>query len=143
MQNAAKDGSFESMQRYPNQPYCQQSHLTPQGAVQELLNGLQAKHKYIDELDLFQQDFSERKVLVKSTVYPRTYQSANAFMFGFLSDYDTQLKIYKARIDFCSEKDSGLNCHCPGLEKYSKPQKSMVKMSKPLLQTIEIGRAHV
>lgn len=136
MQNADKDGSFESMQRYPNEPYCRQSYLTPQGAVQELLNGLQAKHKYIDGLDLFQQDFSERKVLVKSTVYPRTYQSANAFMFGFLSDYDTRLKIYKAKTDFCSEKDSGLSCHCPGLEKYSKPLKNMRKMSKLLLQTI-------
>lgn len=136
MQNEKVDVNFENMQPFPNQPFCRQSYLTPQGAVQQLLNGLKAKHKYINHLDLFEQDFSERKVIAMSTVFPRTYQSANAFLYGFLSDYDVKVKIQRARTDFCSEKNSGLSCHCPGLGKYSKPQRTMRKMNKSTLQTI-------
>lgn len=130
MQNEEAEENFEFLNPYPNQPYCRQSYLTPQGAVQELLNGLKAKYKYIDQLDLFRQSFNERKVIAKSTVYPRTFQSATAFMFGFLSDFNVRVKIHKARTDFCSERDSGLVCQCPGLSNYAKPQNNMRKMSK-------------
>ncbi|XP_062614217.1 2-phosphoxylose phosphatase 1-like [Saccostrea cucullata] len=136
MQNEDANENFEFLHPYPNQPYCRQSYLTPQGAVQALLNGLKAKYKYVDQLDLFGQNFSERKIIVKSTVYPRTYQSANAFMFGFLSDFNAIVKIQKARTDLCSEKDSGLRCYCTGMEKYATPQRNMRKMSKSSIQAV-------
>ncbi|GFS17888.1 acid phosphatase-like 2 [Elysia marginata] len=108
---------FNRWALYPSRPECAEGQLTGQGAIQQVLSGLHLHQRYTESPNNLRVDYST--VAVHSTVTSRTYQSALAFMYGFLPEFDhKQLKVKgTSSILFCdSNAVPGSVCFCPGLE---------------------------
>ena len=102
---------------YPSRSECGEGQLTGQGAMQQVLNGLHLHQRYAEPPHNLRLDHST--VAVHSTVVSRTYQSALAFLYGLLPQFDRkQIKIQSTpTLMFCDSKAApGSVCLCPGLE---------------------------
>ncbi|KAK3105437.1 hypothetical protein FSP39_025249, partial [Pinctada imbricata] len=110
---------FAFWETYPNDATCDSSKLTPTGAYQHLINGRNLYYKYAVKWKLFGSNVSNIDYQIRSTEVSRTFQSALAFMYGFLQNFNfSNLLVKKSPINFCSEKLSGHKCNCPGKMKY-------------------------
>lgn len=108
---------FNRWTLFPSRSECSEGQLTGQGAIQQVLNGLHLHERYTEPPHSLQIDHST--VAIHSTVVSRTYQSALAFMYGLLPDFDLrQLKVKgTSSILFCdSNAYPGSVCFCPGIE---------------------------
>ncbi|XP_052760141.1 2-phosphoxylose phosphatase 1-like isoform X2 [Mya arenaria] len=96
---------FNNWSLYPNKAKCGPSELTSRGALQHIRNGQHLFKKYIARHGLIslKENYSSQ-VIVKSTAYSRTYQSANAFLYGFLPQYNVSILgiQYSQSLEFCS-----------------------------------------
>ncbi|KAK6176468.1 hypothetical protein SNE40_014752 [Patella caerulea] len=117
---------------YPNRAVCDSSFLTPVGALQHIINGVHFNQKYVQNLKLFKEVFSPDQVKIKVTEYSRTYQSAMAFLYGFLPTFNlTELNVQLTRnIFFCSEKAVGSSCECPSIQHFKKLSNREVMSAK-------------
>ena len=102
---------------YPQSRVCAGAQLTGQGALQHLQLGRQLHGAYVLKHRLVSQgNGSElREVLVRSTDYSRTFQSAVALVYGLLPHLNfTQLPLQLAALTtMCSTRLTGLQCKCP------------------------------
>ncbi|XP_013791443.1 2-phosphoxylose phosphatase 1-like [Limulus polyphemus] len=107
---------FHSFPPYPYSKQCWSGHLTQLGALQELRLGRLLGNLYNKHWNLLSQTWNVQNVLVFSTMYARTFQSALAFMFGFLPSLspDKKLTIHAVEdTSFCGKHNL---CRCPGLK---------------------------
>ncbi|KAA0189236.1 hypothetical protein HAZT_HAZT001638 [Hyalella azteca] len=124
-------GSFSKYPVLPSLYHCSAAHLTPVGVVQHLKLGKVLKEIYINNLNLFSHPWEIDDVVIHSTKFRRTYQSALAFLHGFLPKFDvSQLRVVEGRsVSFCNN-----NCRCDRLalldEKYDQERK-MFRNSHP------------
>ncbi|ELU13270.1 hypothetical protein CAPTEDRAFT_146243 [Capitella teleta] len=111
--------TFHGMDLHPDQEWCGLGHLTPYGAMQHVITGDYLRRKYLHMLSMQSHGHPEEAVLVKSTKYSRNFQSAIAFMHGFLPDTPpTLLNMEKVdNVSFCSI-NSGHPCQCAASEKF-------------------------
>lgn len=109
-----KESDFKNWDLYPDEEYCTGSQLTGTGIHQHILNGEHLGLKFFRKWELLSSNFSSDDILVKSTEYSRTFQSAIAFMYGFLPQFSLNKLIIKksSNLYFCS-KSSGFVCFCP------------------------------
>lgn len=109
-----KESDFKNWDLYPDEEYCAASQLTSNGINQQILNGEHLGFKFFRKWELLSANFSSDQILVKSTEYSRTFQSAIAFMYGFLPEFDLKKIIIKKspNLYFCN-KSRGLVCFCP------------------------------
>ena len=114
---------FAFWDTFPDEPVCEASKLTPKGVQQHLINGRNFYTKYLQKMKLGEGNLTHKQVIVRSSEVSRTYQSAIAFMFGFLPNFNfSEFIVRKSPTNFCSKKLSGYNCDCPG--KFAKLEKS-------------------
>ena len=120
--NASKTHSYINFvgpfMKYPLLPLpsrCSIGHLTPQGVAQHLQLGRILKDLYFTDLKLLAHPWELDEILVYSTKYRRTFQSALAFLYAFLPKFDTtNLRMREAKgINFCDD-----NCDCEKLSHY-------------------------
>ncbi|GAB1598370.1 2-phosphoxylose phosphatase 1-like [Argonauta hians] len=106
---------FKNWALYPNHHICDGSQLTGLGVLQHLQIGEFLKDTYVHRWRLFGNTYNARKVFIRSTEYSRTYQSAIAFLYGFLPHFNlTELLIERSsNLLMCSERHFGSSCHCP------------------------------
>lgn len=106
---------FRNWALYPNHRICDGSQLTGLGVLQHLQIGEFLKDNYVHRWRLFGNAYNARKVYIRSTEYSRTYQSAIAFLYGFLPHFNlTELLIERSsNLLMCSERFFGSSCHCP------------------------------
>ena len=99
---------FKNWELFPNQPACPKTSLTGIGAIQHLKLGQYFRDKYLTQSTIF-----DKETPLTSQIYTctsettRTYQSAIAFLYGFLATPYfnlTNLKISPADHYFCSVK---------------------------------------
>ena len=102
---------------YPRNKKCEGAQLTPKGVLQHLKNGEYLRKIYVKKLRLFAREDIYSKIVVRTTDYTRTYQSALAFAYGFIPDFDYfKLKIKFSRlINFCSRQLTQFRCECKSL----------------------------
>ncbi|CAH1774424.1 unnamed protein product [Owenia fusiformis] len=140
---------------FPNSAVCSLSQLTGQGAMQHLNNGDFLRNVYIKRWKLLEDDGLRQKseVHVRSTVYSRTYQSAVAFLFGFIPNFKLEALPIKpqAGIYFCSTYHTGFNCACAAASQYhsmaekarstiSKNDKLWLSVKRDLLKMVKNGQ---
>lgn len=88
--------------------------LTPSGMRQHFLIGEFLRHKYIETLKFLPEEYSILDVLISSTHWARTIQSARAHMMGFYGvhkidtiltkeDYDASFPPFNLSADYVSE----------------------------------------
>lgn len=121
---------------YPKEKTCMGAQLTGIGAAQHLSNGINLKRIYIDKHQLLQPNFNASEIHIRTTSYSRTYQSAIAFLFGFLPKFDfSKLKIFTGDPpNFCAStknRSRGYSCSCPAVNTYEdKAQKEIRRKRK-------------
>ena len=118
---------------YPKEKTCMGAQLTGLGAVQHLQNGYVHKKAYMDKHGLLKHNFNSSQILVKSTGYSRTFQSAVAFLYGFLPKFDiNQLKISTTDPpNFCfAGQNKGSSCICPAVEFYENKSRKELKKKR-------------
>ncbi len=118
---------------YPKERTCMGAQLTGLGAVQHLQNGYVHKMAYIDMHGLLKHNFNTSQILVKSTPYSRTFQSAVAFLYGFLPKFDiNQVKISTGDPpNFClTGKNKVSSCNCTALEFYDNKSRKELKKKR-------------
>lgn len=112
------DKLFHRFGLYPTSPVCYGAQLTASGAVQMLHLGQFLRSRYSALFDTTISSDTEDQVApmfyVRSTEYPRTFQSAVALLYGLSgpaavssSAIETTRSIY-----FCSESATNLSCAC-------------------------------
>ncbi|XP_055003996.1 2-phosphoxylose phosphatase 1 [Boleophthalmus pectinirostris] len=108
------DSPLSTVPRLPNHSSCDIGELTQTGVVQHLRNG-QLLHDAYKHHSLLPSDWSPRQVWVETTGKSRTLQSAMAFLYGLLPDFDwTKLTVrHQWSTLFCSG-----SCDCPARNKY-------------------------
>ena len=112
---AIRHALFRQYGVFPNTSRCHRTQLTADGAMQMLSLGQFMKSRYKNLTSATEDNKINRlRILVRSTKYPRTFQSAMALVFGFsgrrgltTSTIETIQSVY-----FCS-KTSNLTCICP------------------------------
>ncbi|XP_069111295.1 2-phosphoxylose phosphatase 1-like [Argopecten irradians] len=111
--NFHPQSDFRNWELYPNKNICDGAQLTPIGAHQHLNIGEFLQEKYFTKL--FKDSFSYEDIHIRSTEYSRTFQSAIAFLYGFLPDFDLQkIQVHLSPdLLFCSPEITGLTCRCP------------------------------
>ncbi|KAH3828643.1 hypothetical protein DPMN_130624 [Dreissena polymorpha] len=116
------EGHFRNWALYPDKPVCSDSELTSRGALQHINLGKHLNDRYIKRHSLIDANETfEEKLILKSTGYSRTYQSATALIYGLLSQFDlSKIRIEHSRsLLFCSESQhSNLKCKCPRASDY-------------------------
>ena len=76
---------FRNWAIFPNRSICDSSVLTGFGAIQHMNIGKYLHDRYITENSLFNRRVAlTSQIYIRSTVSSRTYQSAIAFLYGFL-----------------------------------------------------------
>ncbi|XP_053379223.1 2-phosphoxylose phosphatase 1-like isoform X1 [Mercenaria mercenaria] len=132
---------FLTWPQYPNQKTCKDSVLTSRGALQHLQLGQHLYDSYIKHSHLFEKS-SSSLIYAKSTGTLRTYQSAVAFIYGFLpvtniSSFNID---YSEDLHFCSKKYSmKVTCSCPhtrDLFARSKRFQSAISKNSPYYRTL-------
>ena len=124
MQNLAgareEKQTFHGYDTYPNHAICGTAALTPLGAAQHIKNGKLFKDRYTHALKISAKNMYE-SVLVRSTDWPRCFESALAFMYGFLSEFSvSKLDVEMAkdnRMCLESKERESLPCHCEAIER--------------------------
>ncbi|XP_045163668.2 2-phosphoxylose phosphatase 1-like [Mercenaria mercenaria] len=101
---------------YPDRDVCANSILTSRGALQHLQLGQHLSESYNRHVSLFNPKLSlTNQINVKSTSTSRTYQSAVAFLYGFLPRFNiSHLKIENSPdMHFCTKQYSvQKSCYC-------------------------------
>lgn len=145
MQNISKTveygkfaGSFLKYPVLPSLYRCNVAHLTPQGVVQHLKLGKVLKDVYLNQLKLFSYPWEADDIVIHSTKYSRTFQSALAFLHGFLPRFDlSQLRIIEGRgTSFCRD-----NCRCDRVavldEKHEQEKNAMRRSHPGVIELVE------
>ncbi|KAF2361641.1 Histidine phosphatase superfamily clade-2 [Trinorchestia longiramus] len=131
-------GSFVKYPILPSLYHCSVAHLTPQGVVQHVKLGKVLKDIYINSLSLLSHPWEVDDVVIHSTKFRRTYQSALAFLYGFLPKFDvSQLRMTEGRgVSFCSN-----NCRCDRVaaldEKHDLERKLFRKSHPGVMELLE------
>ena len=121
---------------YPKERTCMGAQLTGLGAAQHLSNGINLKRTYNDKHQLLQPSFNASEIHIRTTSYSRTYQSAVAFLYGFLPKFDfSKLKIFtEDPPNFCTStknKSRGHSCRCSAVNDYeNKAQREIRRKRK-------------
>lgn len=107
---------FKSL--YPSYSECGKMSLTARGALQHVLLGQHLQDAYINKNKLLDKTNPYGDIVVKSTSFPRTYESAMSFLYGFIP----QLKVNMLSVEvhrntgFCSENSNQIkSCNCERL----------------------------
>ncbi|XP_015113288.1 2-phosphoxylose phosphatase 1 [Diachasma alloeum] len=114
-------GPFHGFPMLPaNTRDCKIGELTTLGIGQLLKTGMLLRNAYYDKLKLQNSSITSKDVVVYSTRYRRTVQSAVALLYTFLEENGFQNlgKISMREVSsftFCNS-----DCACPAAEKYSK-----------------------
>ena len=108
---------FQHYGLFPNTSTCSERKLTVTGAIQHLKLGQYFRHKYLTQSTLFDNKSTlTNQIDTFTTKRSRTYQSAIAFLYGFLTQSDfnlTNLNISPVDQFFCSrEITDKINCNC-------------------------------
>ena len=97
---------FKNWAIFPNQTTCDETTLTGFGAVQHLKIGQHFQSKYLTQSSIFDKELAlTSQIYTRSSVTSRTYQSAIAFLYGFLphSVFNlANLRISHSDSTFCS-----------------------------------------
>ncbi len=107
---------------YPSHRGCAPYRLTGYGAVQHLATGLNLRKAYLDlrTHGLLSGGANISKIYVQMTATSRTFQSAIAFLYGFLPKFDLANLIQRfklARENFCENWDDPYHClECSSLD---------------------------
>jgi len=113
-QHITVDKSFRTHAFYPNKPSCRDSALTARGVLQHIHLGRHFRESYIvanNHLNI--SDSFNTRVFVKTTKRERTFQSANAFLYGFLPHSKSSYpKLHKASNMMFCESSPSLTCNC-------------------------------
>ena len=122
-QDAQADSTALMYGIYPKEKTCMGAQLTGIGAAQHLSNGINFKRTYIDKHQLLQPNFNASEIHIRTTSCARTYQSAIAFLYGFLPKFDfSKLKIFTGDLpNFCTStknKSRGSSCTCSAVTTY-------------------------
>ncbi|CAG9765766.1 unnamed protein product [Ceutorhynchus assimilis] len=129
-------GPFHNFPVMPQNPdQCQLGQLTMQGVSQHLNLGRILRKSYHEILPKLQQ-LKPEEVLVFSTRYRRTFQSALAFLYGLISgDVLTKVNVLESQsMSFCFK-----DCECPEtehLKKLVQKSESHQLKSHPAIQTL-------
>ena len=120
---------------YPKEKTCMGAQLTGIGAAQHLGNGINLKRTYIDKHKLLEPNFNASEIHIRTTSYSRTYQSAIAFLYGFLPKFDlTKLKIFTGDPpNFCAStknKSRGYSCMCSTVNSYEEKAQKETKRKR-------------
>lgn len=110
---------FSNFATHPNLGACAMGHLTWSGVLQQLNLGSALSSAYnSNRWKLLSSDVSKDSVRVHSTVFSRTYQSALAFLYGFLPSalIEKFHVLPSADINFCFDT----HCSCSQLRVYEK-----------------------
>lgn len=115
-----KTSAFHEIDLYPRNAKCTTGELTPIGATQHVRNGQFLQKRYIDALGLFTSDMKlEDQLLVRSTTWSRTFQSAVALLYGFLPQFDmSQLAFETADGNPMCNANSVVSCNCLSIERF-------------------------
>ena len=106
---------FHKWSPYPNYDTCKDAVLTSRGALQHLQLGRHIYESYSKHNNLFENPLSS-KIYTISTGTKRTFQSAVAFIYGFIPSFDiSHFNIsYSRDLHFCSMKHlEKKTCDCP------------------------------
>lgn len=106
---------FQTIPLHPDLKECTQYQMTLHGAHQHLMVGQALKKSYIDKHGLLTMNWTSKDIKVYSSLTSRTFQSAVAFLFGFLPRFDMSSINIKPTLDyrFCM---SNYYCNCPLLD---------------------------
>ncbi|XP_076359354.1 2-phosphoxylose phosphatase 1-like [Tachypleus tridentatus] len=106
---------FGSFPLYPEDKNCQNGELTHIGAMQHLVLGQLLGEVYKKKWNLLPEHITSEHFSVLSTRYSRTFQSALAFIFGFLPKLELDdLKVIQVEDQlFCVKEES---CQCEKLD---------------------------
>ncbi len=132
----AKTGSQALMYGlYPKEKTCMGAQLTGVGAAQHLSNGINLKRTYIDKHQLLQPNFNASEIHIRTTPYSRTYQSAIAFLYGFLPKFDfSKLRIFTGDPpNFCTStkiKSRGYSCACAKVNDFEDKAQREIKRKR-------------
>ena len=143
--NASKTNDYSNFARsflkFPVLPYlhrCNVAQLTPQGVIQHLKLGKVLKELYISRFNLLSHPWEPDDVVIYSTKFRRTFQSALAFLYGFLPKFDlSELKMLMGQgLSYCNN-----NCNCDLVvsldEKYNQERKAYRNSHPGVLELIE------
>lgn len=122
---------FSTFTLYPSEKHCSSAQMTVIGAQQHLQLGHSLGSLYNGKLKLLPGNWSSDHFKVYSTIYSRTFQSAVAFLYGFLPSFNfTKIKfVPSADTRFCMNEHF---CKCPLLDHL---QKLIDKKVKKLLNS--------
>lgn len=122
---------FHWWSTYPNRSKCSSAQLTNVGALQMIRLGQLFKSIYVDKWKLIERNEQEslNRIFVHSTKYPRTVQSAVAFLYGVIPSLNlTAIRIsLTSNLLFCTSTDVNLPCICQAAYKLESEMKSAAK----------------
>ncbi|XP_005104426.1 2-phosphoxylose phosphatase 1 [Aplysia californica] len=126
-----RDSTFNRWALYPSHKICGEGQLTGQGAVQHIMNGMLYSERYMHQHRLFDESNWEQRYLVHTTEVSRTFQSAIAFSYGLLPQFDLKrLNLFRSgSLEFCEDRVFHGACRCPGLEMFRSQAERECKMS--------------
>ncbi|XP_054719014.1 2-phosphoxylose phosphatase 1-like [Uloborus diversus] len=106
---------FTTFPLHPAEKHCTSAQMTLAGAHQHLMVGHVLQKAYIEDHNLLDKNWTSNHIKLYSTVYSRTFQSAVAFLFGFLPSFNiSNIKIIPSPdTRFCM---TDYYCRCPLLE---------------------------
>ena len=130
---------------YPSHQICGEGQLTGQGAVQHIINGMHYAQHYLHQHQLFSSEDWDQKYVIHSTEVSRTFQSAIAFTYGFLPEFDlSRLQLYRASgLEFCEQRVLHGMCKCPGLDSLRQQAERECKMTNAEVQLFSALTKHV
>lgn len=130
---------FSTIATHPNQSSCAEGQLTWEGVAQHVAMGSRLHDAYhAGPWKLLPNNWDTRFVKLYSTVFSRTYQSALAFLYGFLPSFSLdKLRLIPSRdINFCLSP----HCACPQLKTYeqlfTRKTKLMLKNHPAVVQLL-------
>ena len=84
-------GFFKKFDLLPPRNTCLKNDLTPKGVKQLIKVGQVLKEVYIDQMNLVKYPWNRTDIVAYSTNFNRNFQSAVAFLYGFLPQFDVSL----------------------------------------------------
>jgi hypothetical protein len=137
----SEEQTFHGFDLYPNREFCTPGLLTPEGAVQHILHGQLFKQKYLLKHNLLNMQDFEDTLFVRTTDYPRAFQSAMALLFGFLPKFEIEkLKIEKADNNTMCTGDTGHPCTCPMVAPFIDTMSATHRVKRPEIRQTPLGR---
>ncbi|XP_041378214.1 2-phosphoxylose phosphatase 1-like [Gigantopelta aegis] len=105
-------GRFKIFSMMPSRSFCDEGQLTPLGAMQQILIGEQLSKAYFKKLRILRKISRDSFLAAKSIPEELAYQSASAFLHGFLNEKQfSQMYVEKSVYNFCKESRSTI-CSC-------------------------------